>query len=206
MFVKFKVLLLICLTLMLLSGCASNLTIDASVPKPLVEKLPLTAQVNYSEAFKNYLFAETDKRRSLETVKFGQAQYSVFQQVFSSVLTVKPVGEASQLLIEPEMLEFQYAVPAETKLSIYEVWLKYRIKISDNDGNIVADWLVKGYGKTPARTLVSPAIMFDEVCNIALRDVGAQLALGFGNQASIVEFAKKSKTVNRNQLKATEVQ
>lgn len=197
-------------SMMLLSGCATNLTVDASVPKPLIEKLPISAKIHYSEAFSNYMFAESDRRRVLETVKFGQAQRKVFDQIFNSVLTVnKDDSATSQLTIEPEVIEFQYAVPAETKLSIYEVWLKYRIKVSDSQGSTLADWVVKGYGKTPSRALVSPSIMFDEVCNIALRDVGAQLALGFGQQSSIVDFINRSSSQPSKQSSkktATEVQ
>lgn len=213
-FVKLKIAqsckLIGIVSMMLFSGCATNLTVDASVPKLLIEKLPISAKIRYSEAFSNYMFAESDSRRVLETVKFGQAQRKVFDQTFNSILTInQDDSTTSQLIIEPEVIEFQYAVPAETKLSIYEVWLKYRIKVTDSQGSILADWVVKGYGKTPSRALVSPSIMFDEVCNIALRDVSAQLALGFGQQSSIVDFINRSSSQPFKQSSkktATEVQ
>lgn len=88
-------------------------------------------------------------------------------------------------MIEPEILDFQYTSPSETKLNLYEVWLRYRVKITDSQNKTLADWVVKGYGKTPSATLKSTSSAFNAATNIALRDVGAQLAIGFPNQSSV---------------------
>ena len=68
---------------------------------------------------------------------------------------------------------------------MYEVWLRYRVKITDSQDKILADWVVKGYGKTPTATLKTTSSAFNAATNIALRDVGAQLAIGFPNQSSV---------------------
>ena len=74
---------------------------------------------------------------------------------------------------------------------MYEVWLKYRIKISDVNDEEIADWVIKGYGKTPTAMLSSASKAFNSATNVAMRDVGAQLAIGFTRERAIEEFLKK---------------
>ena len=93
--------------------------------------------------------------------------------------------------ITPFLLDFQYTAPRETKLNLYEIWLQYRLKIEDANSNEVADWVVKGYGKTPTALLTTPASAFDSATNVALRDVGAQIAIGFRNQPQIIDFLEQ---------------
>lgn len=183
---------------LLLSACASNVVVKGEVPAPLVNKLPLTGSLVYTDAFKNYTYVESQKRRKSVVAKFDfkDAQIGLFDRIFGALLTL--VGNEApnkDLTIEPEILDFQYATPTETGTTQYEVWLKYRIKILDSDQQKVGDWVVKGYGKTPTATLQSTAAAFNSAANVALRDVGAQLAIRFPTQSSVQEvIAAKSDT------------
>lgn len=199
----------VCL-LALLSACASSFTVTGATPRPLVPKLPLHGKMNYSDEFRRYNYAESDKVRAIKNVDFGEAQTLLFDQIFGQVLhLVEGDSEQIDLLIEPELLDFQYSVPRETKLKLYEIWLKYRVKITDADNQEVADWVIKGYGKTPTAMLTSATKAFNEATNVALRDVGAQLSIGFPKQAAIAEFIQKKsrsslsaqKSTNENPLK-----
>lgn len=175
--------------ILLLSSCTKNFQVVADIPSPLIEPSALTAQLAYSEEFKAYKFIEKSDDRSLESVDFGGAQVTLFDRIFSSLFELGENGiDGHDLTIEPEILDFQYSAPKETKLKLYEVWVKYRLKISDNNNEELADWVVKGYGKTPTSMLSSHLKAFNVACNIALRDVGAQLAIGFRNQPSIKAY------------------
>jgi len=177
------------------SGCATNIVVKADIPPPLVEKLPLTGSITYTDKFKNYVYLEAEKqRRSLRSLDLATAQISLFDQIFGSLMTLVPEKAAPEenpnidLIIEPEILDFQYTAPVETKLKQYEVWIKYRLKLRNQNNQKLADWTIKGYGKTPTGTLTSASIAFNSAATVALRDVGAQLSIRFAKQRTIKQL------------------
>lgn len=176
-------------TMLFLAGCAASVSVKTNIPQPLIGKLPLTGHLLYTDEFKNYRYKELEKKRSLSSLSFGPAQQDLFDRIFSQLITVSGVDDASlDVVIEPEILDFQYASPKETKLNLYEVWLRYRVKITDSKDNTLADWVIKGYGKSPTATLKTASSAFNSAMNVALRDVGAQLAIGFAKQPAIQDL------------------
>jgi hypothetical protein len=188
---------LTCLLLasMAISGCTKSFVVTSEVPRPLIERLPVVVAMKYSEEFRSFEYVEKSQSRALEKVDFGAAQVGMFDQVFGSLFTLaEPATEAVDLIIEPQILDFQYSVPAETKLKLYEIWLKYRLRITDANDKEIADWVVKGYGKTPTSMLSSQLKAFNTASNVALRDIGAQLAIGFQSQPSIEDYLGEIKS------------
>jgi len=177
----------------LLVGCsAGKVSVKANIPQPLVSKLPLSGYLSYTDTFKNYQYEEDEKGRSLSSLAFGPAQQNMFDRVFTQLLSISETSNGSlDVIIEPEILDLQYTSPSETKLNLYEVWLRYRVKITDAQNQTLADWVVKGYGKTPTATLKSASSAFNSATNVALRDVGAQLAIGFPKQPAIAGLLAK---------------
>ncbi len=170
----------------LLGACASKVTVEADIPRPLVEKVPLNIHMSYSEDFKNHVYTESEKRRVLSSMNLAEAQTTLFDTIFGALANL--VGKddpQTDLIIEPEVLDFQYTAPNETKLKQYEIWIKYRLKLMDSAQDDVADWTIKGYGKTPTAMLTSATKAFNSAANVALRDVGAQLATRFAGQKKI---------------------
>ncbi len=181
--------LMIVLATLLLAACTSKVTVVGEVPRPLVEKVPLNVRLAYSEEFKNQVYTENEKRRALSSLNFADAQIQMFDTVFSGIANLVPADSSGHdVLVEPEVLDFQYTAPSETKLKQYEVWIKYRLKLTDASDAKLADWTIKGYGKTPTALLTSASKAFNSAANIALRDVGAQLATRFGGQRKIKEL------------------
>jgi len=136
--------------LMLLSACSSKVTVVGDVPTPLVQRVPLNVHMAYTEKFKNHVYTENEKRRALTSLNFADAQTEMFDAIFSGLATLVDADNPDKdLTIEPEVLDFQYTAPAETKLKQYEVWIKYRLKLLNKDDSKLADWTIKGYGKTP---------------------------------------------------------
>jgi hypothetical protein len=185
-----RLLMLVSLALLsmgLIGGCASSIVVKPDIPSPLVEMLPLNTNIVYSDTFKNYVYVEKEKKRgSMKSIDFTEAQSAMFQQVFGSLTNlVEPADPSKNLSVEPEILDFQYSAPSETKLKQYEIWIKYRLKLRDGNNARIADWTIKGYGKTPTGMLTSATSAFNAATNIALRDVGAQLSIRFPQQSVV---------------------
>ena len=203
-------LLYLLIPIILLSACSKSFVVVGNIPTPLIDRSTLNAKVKYSDKFRNYKYIESSDKRALENVEFGNAQVGLFDRIFSGIFNL--VGDNEEdidINIEPSVLDFQYSVPSETKSTQYEVWLKYRIRVSDNKNGEIADWVVKGYGKTPDSLLVSHLKLFNKASNIALRDVGAQLAIGFRSQPSIEDFLNKAikfSEIKNNKLNETNLQ
>jgi len=173
--------------------------VTGDIPRPLIEPLPLSVEVVYTDEFRRYTYEESERGRGLRSIAFGQAQVDLFDAIFNYTLQNVAENQPYDLRVTPSLLDFQYSAPRETKLNLYEIWLKYRIKIEDSEGREVADWEVKGYGKTPTAMLSSAGKAFDSATNVALRDVGAQIAIGFRSQPEIVDFMQsqqRSNTIN----------
>lgn len=167
-----------------LGGCASSVVVKPDIPSPLVQKLPLKAGLVYTDTFKDYVYFENEKKRgSLKSIDFTVAQTTMFDQIFGALTNlVSPTDPSRDLSIEPQILDFQYSAPSETKLKQYEIWIKYRLKLRNADDASIADWTIKGYGKTPTGLLTTASSAFNAATNVALRDVGAQLATRFSRQ------------------------
>lgn len=172
--------------LVLATGCASSVVVKGDLPTPLVQREPINASLRFTDEFKNYVYTEKEKRRVLKMLDMTQAQIDMFESVFGALTNLVPDGDPSaDIVIQPEILDFQYTAPNETKLKMYEIWLKYRLKILGANASEVADWTIKGYGKTPTTTFTSASVAFNAATNVALRDVGAQLSIGFPKQRKI---------------------
>ena len=174
----------ICLILpiILATGCASNYKVEGSYPTPLVPQLPVSMELELSDAFKNYVYTDT-RSDSDVTISLGAAQTELFQTLINNMFVNDT--EAPSLKITPKVNDFQFSFPRETRSEIYEVWIKYRIAIEEPDGQIIADWILTGYGKTPTALLKSKREAINAASIVALRDIGTQLSIGFKRQPDI---------------------
>ena len=167
-------------------GCASKVTVVADIPTPLVEKVPLNVHLSFTEEFRNHIYEENEKSRALSSLNLAEAQLSMFDAIFSNMTTLVSADDLTKdLTVEPELLDFQYTAPSETKLKQYEIFLKYRLKLINKDDSTLADWIIKGYGKTPTALLSTATQAFNSAANVALRDIGTQLATRFPGQQKI---------------------
>lgn len=171
-------------TSLFLGACSTNYTVQQSFPRPLVEPIPVAVNLNLTEEFKTYTYEEKTEGRSKITVNIGNAQ-SVLFETMSSYMFAGHDQSAAKLTITPSIEDFQYAIPRETRAEIYEIWLKYRVTVSDGQGGPIADWLITGYGKTPTAFLKSQQQAIDSAAGVALRDIGSQLSIGFSRQPDI---------------------
>ena len=73
-------------------------------------------------------------------------------------------------IFEPIIEEFQLALPTKTKLDVYEIWIKYNMRLMTADGDYIADWVLTSYGKTPSESLRSVEAAINAAAIVALRD------------------------------------
>lgn len=192
------------LVLTTLVSCKSTLEVEGEFPRPVIYQLPLTLGVLYKQQFKNYRYVETDEDRSQWEIGIGNAQLQLFDTVlpamFKKLIPVSdlksPHSESIDLFFEPTVEEFQYNVPTETKVKMFEVWIKYNMKVYDAQGQLIADWILTAYGKTPSAFMKSEESALNEAMIIALRDVGAGLSLKFSHVPEINAWLAQRNTAN----------
>lgn len=181
---------------LLLAGCGTNkVVVKGEFPSPVLEKLPITLGVYYSPEFRNHSFHDEGSERN-ETewiVESGQSQVKMYNILLNGMFEkivllndiprrdrVEAVGEENvQAVLVPSVEELQYAIPRHTKINVFEIWLRYRYQLYDPQGDLLADWTMTSYGKTPTAFLQSAEGAVNLAAVVALRDAGANFAMNF---------------------------
>ncbi|WP_317933438.1 hypothetical protein [Halioxenophilus sp. WMMB6] len=180
--------------LAVLTGCTNALVVDADFPKPITAPIDITMAVVYDEQMTKFVYEEQSKSRDRWQIGVGEAHEHLFKEVFEPLfrdsISLKTVEEAKNypqidLLLIPKINEFQYSSPRETRINIYEVWIKYNMQVYNPDGELVADWIMSAYGKTPSAFLQSKEEAMHQAVVVALRDLGASLTTGFARVPEI---------------------
>jgi len=177
---------LLLLAALLLCACSTNVTVNGDYPSALTRQQPLRVGLVLDQQFSGYQFETSDERQQPVNMALGASQVKLFNRVFADMfqsattLNSLPGGDSGlDLMVVPQVEEVQLATPLETRLNVYEVWLKYNIKVYDGSGKPIADWLMSAYGKTQSRFLKSDADALNQATVSALRDAGARLVIGF---------------------------
>lgn len=166
----------------------SNVVIEGSFPTPNINKLPLAVAVYYDPALTEFAYIEYSETGSEEyNIASGQSHIELFNAIlpamFDSVVIVDSVEAAEaqgvDAVFAPIIEEFQLALPSKTKLDVYEVWIKYNMRLMTAQGDYIADWVLTSYGKTPTESLRSVEAAINEAAIVALRDLASSFSLSF---------------------------
>ena len=181
-----------------LSGCGvSNVVIEGSFPTPNINKIPVAVAVYYDDALREFSYIEySETGREEFNIESGQSHMELFNAVlpamFDRVIFVDNLEDARaegvDAVFAPTIEEFQLALPAKTKLDVYEVWIKYNMRLITAEGDYIADWIVTSYGKTPTETLRSAADGINEAAVVALRDLASSFSLSFGQVPEVRDW------------------
>jgi len=193
--------MLICFMLL---GCTTKVVVNGYFPVPVVDPLPLTVAVVYSPDFANYKYIEKDEEREEKEISVGVAQVKLFSTVLSGMFEqvvytdeVTASNDSSiDMFFKPKIEELQYNMPVETKVNMFEVWIKYHLKFFDAQGNVIADWIQTAYGKTPTAMFKSKEKALNEAMIVALRDVGAGIVLRFNHLPEIKHWLKQREQIS----------
>ena len=181
-----------------LSGCGvSNVVIEGSFPTPNINKIPVTVAVYYDDAIRGFSYLEYSETGQEEfNIESGRSHMELFNAVlpamFDRVIVVDNLEDARaegvDAVFAPAIEEFQLALPAKTKLDVYEVWIKYNMRLLTAEGDYIADWILTSYGKTPTETFRSVADGINEAAVVALRDLASSFSLSCGQVPEVRDW------------------
>ncbi len=182
------------LALAALLGACSGATVQlkGDIPTPLVEPLPLHMGFYFEPALVEYVYEERIANQGDWRVEVGAMQSLLFLQMGSAMFTeavevpaVTALAASVDGVLAPSIVDFQIAIPPQTRTDFYEVWIKYRMRLYNNQGELIAEWPLTAYGKSNQEdfgmfeSTREPAMQ--QATLHALRDAGAFLALGFSS-------------------------
>lgn len=182
----------------ILSGCGgSQVTLkDPYIPEALIEKLPLRVAGRYPENFQHFIHEETVAGKEKWTFDLGRSHQILFSQLFRSMFTDYQVLDADadprdmglDAVIEPSIDAFEFSVPHQTQTDEFAVWIRYRIKIFDSEGNQIANWPISAYGKSQSTSLSGDAAL-RRAAVLALRDAAALVILQMDKATGISKLS-----------------
>ena len=183
---------------LLLSACgASSVVISGSFPTPNIGKLPLSLAVVYDDDLQAFTYTEYSETGQEEYhIQSGQSHIELFNAIlpamFDQVIRVNAVEEGATAGVDaifvPNIEEFQLALPAKTRLDVYEVWIKYNMRLLTAEGDYLADWVLTSYGKTPTETFLGTESAINDAAIVALRDLASTFALSFTQVPEISDW------------------
>ncbi len=203
MFTGFRFLAPVSLCTLLLGCSASVIEIRGNYPSPLVSPLPLTLGVIYDDNFSSYSFTEIDEYSGEDQyiINSGSTQVQLFNTilpaVFAEVVFLDSAEDVAShpgldMVFQPAIEEFQVGLPQKTRLDVYEIWVKYNMRLSDPNGASIADWVMTAYGKSPQETFGSVDAGVNEAAVEAFRDLAATFSLGFTSIPEVNDWLRSN--------------
>lgn len=202
--------------LLSLMSCKSTLEVEGNFPTPVINIIPLNIGIIYEEQFRSYRYIEKNEERDEWEIGIGKSQVKLFNTVLGAMFKNVVVTESEKIMtnistdvpstamdtsidlfFKPKVEEFQYNVPDETDINMFEVWIKYNMKVYDSQGQLIADWIQTAYGKTPTAFFKSQERALNEAMIIALRDIGAGLSLRFIHIPEINTWLKQKQSTSQ---------
>ncbi len=174
-----------------LGGCGgASVSVQTTVPTPLVEPIPIAVGLRFDDTMRQYVHEEDLEALGKFRIELGATQVPVFERVFAALFAhterVEAVAApAAQVdgIIAPSVEELQFSVPEQTKSGFFEVWIKYKIDVYRPDGELLGSWPLPAYGKSNAQNLGfmggGPSAGLNDAAIWALRDAAAHVAFYF---------------------------
>ena len=171
--------------LTILNGCSSQVKInDPNIPKLLINQLPYTVAIIYPENFDSFIHEEKVIGKKSWQVDFTRSNILLFNEVFRSFFTTSKVIETPDtdtsdnfdFTIYPSIDAIEFSVPEQSQDETFSVWIRYRVKIFDYNGEEIVNWPISAYGKTSTSTF-SDEQDLAKAAILAMRDAAALIIL-----------------------------
>ncbi|MDH3577254.1 MAG: hypothetical protein OEO71_05480 [Gammaproteobacteria bacterium] len=185
MIAKIRATLPACLLVLALAGCSANVTMDEpAIPAPRVAKIPVNVALRIPAEFEHFVHEENVLGKESWTIDLGRANAAFFTQLFGHLfdgLTILgPDDDARDFqfdaLIEPSIDGFEFSVPNQSKTEAFAVWIRYRLRIFDREGNNASNWTVSAYGKSQKQGMRGSDSL-RRAAVLAMRDAAALIIL-----------------------------
>lgn len=174
---------------LVISACGDvEVATDVEFPTPLVDELPFTVGVYYSDEFRKYVHAE-DRWGVEWKVQLGQFHVrmgdKLFDAAFRDTVLVKSPSDAPaeqvRAVVEPRIEQYSFITPRDTGAKYYAVTIRYRLNVYAPDGRLADSLTFTGYGSAPSSgvTSTNPMILATKA---AMRDAAAKFLVQFPEQ------------------------
>jgi len=152
--------------------------------------------VRMPEEFNNFVHEEAILGRESWTIDLGRSNAAFFEQlfgyIFENVTLIGPDDDARDFqfdaLIEPGIDGFEFSVPTQSQTEAFAVWIRYRLKVFDREGNNASNWTVSAYGKSQKQGINSSNAL-QRAAVLAMRDAAALIIMQIDKATQISELA-----------------
>ncbi len=191
---RVSAILVAVLAAVVFTGCSSQVALEnPALPDPLLNQLPLKVAVRYSPEMSRYVHEEEVLGRQKWTIDLGAANQLAFRHLFGSMFSevvevdadtdVEAVG--ADALIEASIEAFEFALPAQSRSDAYTIWIRYRLRIFDDEGTEISNWPIAAYGKAGAEGMFSADEALSRAAVLAMRDAAAMIGLRFARETGL---------------------
>ncbi|MBT8092644.1 MAG: hypothetical protein KJN77_06375 [Gammaproteobacteria bacterium] len=169
---------------------------EPTIPAPRVDKIPVDVALRIPEEFNHFEHEENILGREAWSIDLGASNAAFFRQLFGylfdNLTVIGPDDDANDYqfdaLIEPSIDGFEFSVPNQSKTETFAVWIRYRLRIFDREGNNASNWTVSAYGKSQKEGL-SGAPALERAALLAMRDAAALIIMQMDKATGISSLA-----------------
>ncbi len=185
---------------LVVAACGTTVNLDPpTIPAPNINRIPVSVAVRFPENFDAFVHQENVLGREEWTIDLGRSNAILFTQLlgymFDEVIMLQPGDDLAGLtydaLIEPSIDAFEFSVPHQTKTDAFAVWIRYRIKVYDRHGTMVANQPLSAYGKS-LTTAMGGSSALQRAAVLAMRDAAALMIMKFDGQTLFTALADPS--------------
>jgi hypothetical protein len=194
-----------------IAACSSReVVVDGNFPTPLVDPIPVSVGVLFTPEFREHRLVDdaTGRGEVSWSVSTGVAQVEFWSTLlpafFQNVVLIESYDDLETYDVDavfvPEIADVQYAIPLYTNVKVYEIWMRYRLRLvepeqlKDNDKKTLsldnmqpfAEWPLTAYGKTPTAFMQSDSDAVNLAAVMALRDAGAHFITSFARVPGVM--------------------
>ncbi len=167
------------------------MTVEGTIPTPVVEKIPVNIGIYYSDDFKKFQHEESIRQHGNWKVDMGGQNLLFFRNLMTAVfvdvtevdalpLTGEDLTELDGILV-PEIVKYGFLTPNVSGLKFYSASIHYRMTLYNTQSEKLGEWTIVGYGKSE-RTLFGTTESLGEATVLAIRDGGARIAMEMDSQ------------------------
>lgn len=170
-----------------------------TIPAPNINRIPITVAVRLPENFEDFTHVEDVLGSEEWTIHLGRSNAVFFTQLltymFDNVIMLQADEDPEiydfDALIVPSIDAFEFSVPNQTKTDAFAVWIRYRIKVYDRNGVMVANVPISAYGKSLTTTMGGSNAL-KRAAVLAMRDAAALMIIKFDDQSLFASLGNPS--------------
>jgi len=181
------------------------MTLDTpTFPAPLVDEMNLHVGLRLSPEMQAFTHEETVLGRDKWSVDLGDSNAKLFEDLFAHMFRQVSILQEDDtaadmpidVLIEASIDAFEFATPEQTGAEAFAMWIRYRLKVYDKAGAMIANWPVSAYGKSEAGGIGKADNSLEKAALLAMRDAAAVMIMKLEQETGIGALARQTPPEN----------